>query len=77
MIPARIIGCTRVLGKSQGYLGLPVRDVVYSDGDPAIQSAWIPDPKELEAIANGAPVILTLMGTGHPPVLLSVGEVPK
>lgn len=77
MIPGRITDCTRVLGKSQGYLGLPVRDVVYDDGTPAIQSSWIPDPKELEAMAKGAPVVLTLMGTGHPPVLLSVGEVPE
>ncbi|EHK56863.1 hypothetical protein [Allomesorhizobium alhagi] len=77
----RIEGCTRVLGKSQGYIGLPLRDVVINCtvggvGTPAMETAWFPTPKEIEAINAGAPVILRVVGTGHPPVMLFVGEVP-
>ena len=34
MIHLAIEGMTRLIGKSQGYLGLCVRDVVYPDGTP-------------------------------------------
>lgn len=71
-----IEGHTRVLGKSQGYLGLPVRDVLYDDGSVAMETVWFPDPKEIEAIVAGAPIKLSVMGSGHPPVMLGVGEVP-
>ncbi|WP_157014863.1 hypothetical protein [Mesorhizobium xinjiangense] len=78
----RIQGCTRVLGKSQGYLGLPVRDVIITEavngtGTPAMETAWLPTPAEIEAINNGAPIILRIIGTGHPPVMVEVGEVPE
>lgn len=77
----RIAGCTRVLGKSQGYLGLPVRDTAVIDSASgnkthAMETAWFPDPKELEALQNGAPVILRILGQGHPPVMIETGEVP-
>lgn len=78
----RIQGCTRVLGKSQDYLGLPVRDVVLQEpvngpGTPALETAWLPTPSEVAAIAAGAPIILRLLGTIHPPVMVEVGEVPE
>lgn len=78
----RIQGFTRVLGKSQGYLGLPVRDVIITEavngpGTPAMETAWLPTPAEIEAINAGAPIILRILGTGHPPVMLEVGEVPE
>ncbi len=77
----RIEGCTRVLGKSQGYFGLPLRDVTINDsvtgpGTPAMETAWLPTPKEIEAIVAGAPIILRVLGTAHPPVMINVGEVP-
>jgi len=77
----RIDGCTRVLGKSQGYLGLPLRDVVENcsvggEGTPAMQTAWLPTPEEIEAINSGAPIILTVIGTAHPPVRMETGESP-
>lgn len=76
-----IEGHTRIIGKSQGYLGLPLRDVlldstVSGPETPAMETAWLPTPKEIEAITAGAPIILTIIGTGHPPVMLSVGDVP-
>lgn len=82
MIIARITGATRVLGKSQGYLGLPLRDELIHDtvngpGTPAIVTAWEPTPDELARLNAGAFVQLRIIGTGHPPVMLEVGEVPE
>lgn len=78
----RITGCTRVIGKSQGYYGLPLRDIVVNDTvtgpqTPAMESAWFPTPDELAAINAGAPIILRIMGTGHPPVQLYTGAIPR
>lgn len=80
MIIGRIEGTTRVLGKSQGYLGLPLRDVLVSsttDGPhtPAMETAWLPTPDEIERINAGAPVILRVLGTSHPPVMVEVGTL--
>lgn len=79
MIIGRIEGATRVLGKSQGYLGLPLRDVLINstvDGPqtPAMETAWLPTPDEIAAINAGAPVILCVLGNVHPPVMVSVGQ---
>lgn len=77
----RIRGCTRVIGKAQGYYGLPIRDIVVNDTvtgpeTPAMETAWFPSPDELAAINAGAPIILRVCGNGHPPVMLYTGEVP-
>lgn len=77
-----ILGCTRVIGKSQGFLGLPVRDevtncAVSGPRTPCMVTAWLPTPKELEAINKGAPVHVRLLGINHPPILVEVGEVPE
>lgn len=76
----RIPGATRVLGKSQGYFGLPVRDEVIAERtngeSPCMTTAWIPDPAELERIARGAAVHVRLLGTAHPPIMVEVGEIP-
>lgn len=76
MIIASIEGATRRLGKSQGFLTLPVRDVMTEYG-PFMQSAWEPTPAELVALNSGALLILEIMGTAHPPVRLSVGQPPE
>lgn len=82
MLIDRIEGWTRVLGKAQGYIGLPVRDVVLLDNatgheTPAVMTAWRPLPDELERIMSGAPIYLTILGEGHPPVMMTVGEKPE
>lgn len=82
MIIGHIQGCTRVIGKSQGYLGLPLRDVMIHDTvngphTPAMETAWLPTPDELARLAAGAPVILRILGNVLPPVMVDVGEVPK
>ncbi|SDC29826.1 hypothetical protein SAMN05444678_102232 [Sphingomonas sp. YR710] len=81
MIIARIAGCTRVLGAPAGWtpetsgpcLGLPIRDEVNGDL-PCMVSAWEPTPAELRAILSGAKIMLRIVGTGHPPVMLYVGD---
>jgi hypothetical protein len=78
----RIANATRVLGKSQGYLGLPVRDelincAVGGEGTPSMVTAWFPTPAELHALINGAPILVRLLGTQHPPIMLDVGALPS
>lgn len=78
----RIEGTTRMLGKSQGYLGLPVRDVVLNCSvngpeTPAMETAWHPTPAELEALNSGASVVLRVLGVLHPPVMVYVGQPPE
>jgi hypothetical protein len=70
----RIEGETRVLGESQGYQGLSIRDETHEWG-PQMVSEWQPSATEVELIAAGAPLNLTVLGAAHPPVLLSVGDV--
>lgn len=80
MMIAMIEGCTRVCGKSQGYLGLPVRDVIINDKvngiTRAMETAWTPTPDELERLNKGANVILRILGTSPPPQLIEVGPIP-
>jgi hypothetical protein len=78
MIIKRIEGATRVLGKSQGYLGLPLRDETISttvDGPatPCMVTAWEPTPDELARLNDGASVLLYVIGKAHPPVMVEVG----
>jgi len=77
-----IAGHTRILGKSQGYYGLPIRDCVINEAvtgpdTPAMESAWHPTPREIEAIIAGAPIILRLLGRVHPPVMIETGIAPS
>jgi len=83
MIPVRIEGCTDVLGAPPGWTpetsgpcrGLPIRTEMNGD-QPCMVSAWEPTPAEVAAIAAGAKVMLRVVGTGHPPVMLYVGDAP-
>ncbi len=74
MIVARIDGTTRVLGRSQGYLGLPVRDGESDNGRPIMTTAWEPTPDEVVAIVAGAKVEVIIMGDQHPPIKVVVGK---
>jgi hypothetical protein len=74
MISERIKDATRVLGKSQGYLGLAVRDELYEDGTRQMVTAWTPTPDELARLLAGASIYVHLLGVEHPPIRLEVGE---
>lgn len=81
MLGGRIEGATRTLGKSQGYLGLAIRDETIEDtvtgpGTPVMTSAWFPTPNELQRLVAGAPVYLQVVGRSHPPVMLLAGAPP-
>jgi hypothetical protein len=74
----RIEGATRVIGKSQGYMGLPLRDAVVNcsvngPDTPTMTTAWLPTPEELAALNAGASVHVTILGVAHPPILVGVG----
>ncbi len=76
-----IEGATRVAGKAQGYLGLPLRDemVVDTVADTRCNSmttAWLPTPEELAALNAGAAVHVRILGNMPPPMMVSVGPVP-
>jgi hypothetical protein len=75
-----IAGFTRVIGEQQGYIGLPIRDIVVDDpvtgpNTPAMESAWPLDDADRAAIAAGGDLILRVVGKGHPPVMLYVDEI--
>lgn len=77
----RIRGTTRVIGKSQGFIGLPIRDErinakVVGENTPCMTTAWFPTPMELAALNAGAPVHVQIIGTEHPPIMVEVGEIP-
>lgn len=69
---------TRICGKSQGFMGLPVRDETLNvEGMGLVNqmtTAWIPTPKELEALNAGAAVHVKLWGISPMPMLVEVGE---
>jgi hypothetical protein len=76
MIAIAIEGTTRRIGKSQGYRGLCVKDFVYEGGVPAMQTAWEATPDEMARILAGRPIILTILGSAHPPVSVEVANRP-
>lgn len=91
MLIGRIEGATRVVGKSQGYLGLPlkdetvtlpaeIRDIVIDctvNGEtPAMVTAWEPTPEELAKLNAGASVHVRILGNVPPPMMVEVGPVP-
>jgi len=77
MLINSIEGATRRIGKSQGYKGLPLRDEVCPHNGHQMVTSWQPTPAEAKRLAAGAPIYLTVLGSVHPPVLLSVGEMAE
>lgn len=78
----RIEGATRVIGQRQGYRGLPLRDEVIDCSvngaeTPAMTTAWLPTSEELAALNAGAAVHVRILGTMHPPIMVSVGATPE
>lgn len=79
MIPNRIQGATRNLGAPADWVDdehgpcshLPILDRVI-DGLPWMTSAWTPLPEELEALAKGGSVLLSIQGVSHPVISMGV-----
>ena len=51
---------------------LPARRTVYESGRIAWETHWYPTIEELDRLNKGEPVVLTILGDGHPPVKLQV-----
>ncbi len=81
MITVVIEKHSRVLGAPAGWTpetsgecyGLPIGDGMNGD-QPCMVSAWEPTPAEIERIVAGEKIYLSVIGTGHPPVMLYVGN---
>lgn len=81
MIPSKISNPNTVLGAPVDWdheaygecVDLPVR-IKETTAGVGLVSAWMPTDEERAAIATGAPVLLTVLGGGHPPVALDVGS---
>lgn len=84
MLPGRIKGANAELKQPRDWnttvqgkvVSLHVRKATTNAG-PVMQSAWLPTLDEIEALRAGAPVHITVVGTAHPPIGVSVGEPPK
>lgn len=85
MIPGRIDRATRYLGAPAGWepprdgpcAHLAIRDEQFSLNGPwSMVSAWELTPDEMERL-KAAPIYLTVIGSSHPPVALSVGFPPR
>ena len=84
MLVGKINGATRNLGAPRDWDktkdgpcgGLPIRDEPTTAGH-GMTSAWQPTPEELARLAAGASIHLTVLGTVHPPVSMSVGSPPS
>ena len=73
----RIPEHTRLLATEQRqYRPLYIRDQV-EGGVNYMTSQWEPDSEDIAKIVMGAPLLLSIAGTGHPPVLIQVGAVPE
>jgi hypothetical protein len=82
MNTTKIKGCTRTIGESQGYLGLPLKDTVINDsvtgpGTPVMESLWQPSAEDIIKMMAGNPIKLRVVGTVHPPVMIEVAEMEE
>lgn len=78
MNPTHIPGANRVLGPPKDWDAErqgPCDPLPVLDTGEFFQSAWIPDPVEIDCMRAGAPVIVTIWGRALPPH--SVGTMPK
>jgi len=81
MLAKRIEGATQVAGRSQGFIGLPIRQEMAEltfEGEAAprqvsqLVTHWEATPRELEAMATGAAVEIKILANLHPPILVGV-----
>jgi hypothetical protein len=77
-----IEGATRIVGKGQGYRGLPLRDEqihcsVNGPATPAMVTAWMPTPAELAALNAGAAIHVRILGCIPPPMVVFAGPIPE
>lgn len=77
MLPLRISNATRILAESQDeYHALAILDEEIG-GVNHMTSVWEPTPKELADLNAGGAVRLTILGTQHPPVMITTQPPPE
>ena len=77
MRPLRIADATRVLAETRDeYYALAIKDEVI-EGVNHMTSAWEPTPAELKHLQEGGSVRLSVLGSGHPPVMITTQPAPK
>ncbi len=77
MRPLRIANATRVLAETQDeYYALAIRDEEI-EGVNHMTSVWEPTPEEVAHIKAGGAVRLTILGFGHPPVMITTQPAPE
>lgn len=77
MLPLRINRATRILAETQDeYYALAILDEEI-EGQNHMTSVWEPTPNELAMLNAGGAVRLTILGTGHPPVMLTAQPAPQ
>ncbi len=76
MIPQRIQGANlRLTLADENVAPLMARREEFENGTVMV-TAWEPTPEEIQRLIAGAPVHLSLLADGHPPVRLDVGAPP-
>lgn len=78
-IRSKTDGDVRVHGKSQGYMGLPVRhstmnSTVTGPETPCMETAWLPTLEDIGKMLDGQPVIVRILGKVPPPMFVKVGD---
>jgi hypothetical protein len=74
----RISGANVLLGAPEGWDA--AREGTEIVGLPALRtekgyvSQWRPTAEEIERLAAGAPILLSVLGCSHPPVAIGVGD---
>ena len=73
-----IKNATAIIGRSQGYQGLPILAEIIIDPAtgkeaPQFTSEWIPSPEDILAIMGGAPIRVKCLNA-QPPILVEVGD---
>lgn len=71
-----------VAGRSQGYLGLPMRvqkhNTSLKDGrvfeSDCMITKWIPTKEELARLAMGEAIYIRMLGSVPPPMMVGVGD---
>lgn len=62
-------------GDIPGVSNLPATMVIDADNRVSISSFWVPDTEELKALNEGGGVMVTIMGSAHPPIMVEVSPV--
>ena len=62
---------TRTVGEAQGYLPLHIMDAA-ENGNNHMVTFWKPTAEELKLLNDGRFIALTVLGNGHPPVMIDV-----